>query len=388
MLQSAIAYSKAGDSVEAGGSVGSQISQTLGGEAPDALVVFASPRYDHEKLLGAIHSACYPRIMVGCSSAGEFTNQGQGVGLVCAVALRSPEMQFAAGIGHNLRSDRVGAANEVISSFRGMSDNNYVYRCALVLTDALAGQVDDFVEYMTVLTGGTYQFFGGGAGDDDAFTCTNVFYDTQVATDAVVALEILSNKPIGIGVSHGWQPASAPMRVTESGRMRLVSVNAMPAAEMFEEHAEQTGQSFDRANPLPFFLHNVIGIRSDVGHHLRVPLSVDADGSVLCAADIPTGSTVQVMSIGDASAADAAALAVQSALRQIEGYTPKVALFFDCVATRLRMGKGFSTELDTLQSELGPTAFIGCNTYGQIARAEGEFSGFHNCTAVVCILPE
>jgi hypothetical protein len=29
----------------------------------------------------------------------------------------------------------------------------------------------------------------------------------------------------------------------------------------------------------------------------------------------------------------------------------------------------------------------GCNTFGQIARGEGQFSGFHNCTAVVCIIP-
>ena len=27
-------------------------------------------------------------------------------------------------------------------------------------------------------------------------------------------------------------------------------------------------------------------------------------------------------------------------------------------------------------------------SYGQIARADGQFSGFHNCTAVVCVLPE
>jgi len=34
-----------------------------------------------------------------------------------------------------------------------------------------------------------------------------------------------------------------------------------------------------------------------------------------------------------------------------------------------------------------PAGFVGCNTYGQIARAEGQFGGFHNCTAVVCVLP-
>ena len=36
---------------------------------------------------------------------------------------------------------------------------------------------------------------------------------------------------------------------------------------------------------------------------------------------------------------------------------------------------------------LGSSNFAGCNTYGQIARAEGQFSGFHNCTAVVFVIP-
>jgi hypothetical protein len=44
--------------------------------------------------------------------------------------------------------------------------------------------------------------------------------------------------------------------------------------------------------------------------------------------------------------------------------------------------------LSALASALGPTPYAGCNTYGQIARAEGQFGGFHNCTAVVCVLPE
>jgi hypothetical protein len=60
---------------------------------------------------------------------------------------------------------------------------------------------------------------------------------------------------------------------------------------------------------------------------------------------------------------------------------------FDCVATRLRLGKAFENELKACAQLLHPASFIGCNTYGQIARAEGQFGGFHNCTAVVCVFP-
>ncbi len=59
------------------------------------------------------------------------------------------------------------------------------------------------MEDLTRLTAGTYQFVGGGAGDDARFQQTHVFYGTEAYTDAAVALEILSHKPIGFGVGHG-----------------------------------------------------------------------------------------------------------------------------------------------------------------------------------------
>jgi hypothetical protein len=89
------------------------------------------------------------------------------------------------------------------------------------------------------------------------------------------------------------------------------------------------------------------------------------------------------------SAVEAAKRATQSAVSALGGAKPKTALFFDCVATRLRIGEAFGLELEALARELGPTAsYLGCNTHGQIARAEGQFGGFHNCTAVVCVVPE
>ena len=76
-----------------------------------------------------------------------------------------------------------------------------------------------------------------------------------------------------------------------------------------------------------------------------------------------------------------------AAVRGLHGEKPLVALFFDCVATRMRMGDVFGFELQALGERLGGAPFVGCNTHGQIARAEGQFGGFHNCTAVVCVLP-
>jgi hypothetical protein len=214
-----------------------------------------------------------------------------------------------------------------------------------------------------------------------------VFCGTDASTDAAVALEILSHKPIGVGVSHGWVPAGEPLRVTEANGSTLVSLNAAPAIEAFEEYAEATGQQLDRADPIPFFLHNVLGIDTGSGFKLRVPLGINDDGSVACASDIPTGATVRIMKTTDRDASAAAMSAATSALGQMGGGKPEVALFFDCVATRLRMGAEFGVEMESLQKVLGDIQYVGCNTYGQIARSDGQFSGFHNCTATVALLP-
>ncbi len=134
---------------------------------------------------------------------------------------------------------------------------------------------------------------------------------------------------------------------------------------------------------MPFFLHNVIGIDTGHGFKLRVPLALSTDGSIAFASNVPAGSIVRIMEASSTSTSDAALTAVTSALNQLNGWKPKVALFFDCVATRLRLGKDFGYELDTAKRALGEAQLVGCNTYGQIVRADGQFSGFHNGTAVV-----
>jgi hypothetical protein len=388
MIATAAAFTTETESILAGQDLGRQIRTAMGEERPDAVVVFASSRYEHETLLRSLVETCQPGVVVGSSSAGEFTGGRRGEGLACALAVRSTEMVFTGSLGMGVGADRAAAARQLVAGFKGVQSSEYPYRAALVMTDALAGHADDLIEQLTVATAGGYEFAGGGAGDDAQFTKTHVFFGTKVVGDAVVALEILSRKPLGIGVQHGWTPASESLRVTEVQGSRLVSLDGFPAADAFERHAAATGQTLDRNAPLPFFLHNILGIETPAGHRLRVPLAIDADGAVTCAAEIPAGARVHIMKTSSASANEAAATATQEAVRRLRGARPSAALFFDCVATRLRLGDVFGFELEAVQQALGGSTLVGCNTYGQIARADGQFGGFHNCTAVVLVLPD
>jgi hypothetical protein len=387
MTKAFAAYTLQSGSEEAGLDLGRQISGAFTPHSPDVVIVFASSRFDYERLLTGLNDTCTPGVLVGSSSAGEFTGDHRGEGTACALAISSTGIRAAAGVGQGVSINGPKAAADAVASFQGLGASDLPYRSALIMTDALAGHADELVRELTVLTSGAYQFAGGGAGDDAKFSSTHVFHGTRAYTDAVVALELLSSKPFGVGVGHGWTPASEPLRVTEVDGARLISLNGLPAVEAFEAHAGSTGQTIDRSAPLPFFLHSILGIDTGVGYQLRVPLAVNEDGSVTCAAEIPAGARLHIMKTSSDSAITAAQRATKAAIDSLHGTPPAAALFFDCVATRLRMGNDFGFELQSVNDLLGDARLVGCNTYGQIARAEGQFGGFHNCTAVVMVLP-
>lgn len=383
----AVSHSKIEGAAEAGAALGADIRAKLDGRSADALIVFASPAYDYAQFLAALDQACTPALMVGCSSAGEFSGCSTGNASASVLAICSSTMRFNAAVGTGLEGGSDNAVDQLMHVFTAAQHTDYPYRSALVLTDALAGFTDELVHTLTVRTQGTYQLFGGGAADDARFHQTHVFHGTDVHANAVVVLEMLSQKPLGVGVRHGWRANSSAMRVTEAEGNRIISINATPVAEVFAAHARETGQQFDPAEPLPFFLHNVIGIDTGTDFKLRVPLTFNADGSLSCAAAVPAGSTVRLMTASVDSACDAARDASQAAIDALCGNPVAGSLLFDCAATRLRLGRQFGDELKAVAEALGSENFAGCNTYGQIARTEGQFSGFHNCTAIVCAIP-
>lgn len=386
MTKTVSAYSTAHVSYRAAEDLIQQIVEEI--PHPNAVMVFLSAQHSHIMILQELVNRFPEASIVGCSSAGEFDSKGRGEGSASAFAIESSEMVFQSSMATGLSAAPEAAGRHLLSTFRGAGDERFRYRAAMILNDALAGSADELVRTLYMETGGKYKFFGGGAGDDGAFSRTYVFCGTEVATDAVVALEILSMKPIGVGVRHGWSPATEPMRVTESKSNRVGSLDAVSTAEVFEQHAEMTGQYLDRDAPLPFFLHNIAGMKLERGYKLRVPLGIVTDGSVSFAAEIPEGSAVSIMTTTVTSSVEAASDAASDAMRQLGDFRAAGALMFDCVATRLRLGKHFSSEIDAVHRVVGNVALAGCNTYGQVATSEDQSAGFHNCNAVVCVFPE
>jgi hypothetical protein len=388
MTESTVVFSNLCPGHDAGLDLGYKIKQKFTDKNPDVIIVFASSIYDYKELLKSLKSTCQPNVLVGTSSAGAFTSIDFNVDLASAVAICSDEIHFKSGIASGIRLDREDVAEKLFNRLTDEDSFKYQYHSAMVFADALSGYTDELIELLTEKTVGKYQFFGGGTGDNANFNKTHVFHDDKAYTDAAVILEILSNKPIGVGIAHGWKPSSAKMRVTESVGRHLISLNARPSVELYKEYAESKGQSLNEELPIPFFLNNILGIEFGNTFKLRAPIGIEADGSLILASDIPVGSYVYIMDSSNECAKEAAIEATHSAIEQLGDVKPNVAIFFDCVSTRLRLGEEFGLELEKVNETLKGVGYVGCNIYGQVARVNGQFSGFQNCSAVVCVIPE
>jgi len=77
-METVVACTAMDEPLAAGHDLATQILSSLGDA--DAIIVFASPKYDHSLLLTALRDKCERGVIVGSSSAGEFASAHRGEG--------------------------------------------------------------------------------------------------------------------------------------------------------------------------------------------------------------------------------------------------------------------------------------------------------------------
>jgi len=119
----------------------------------------------------------------------------------------------------------------------------------------------------------------------------------------------------------------------------------------------------------------------------RAPLAVRDDGAIVCAAEVPQGSMVSILSGEPEAMISAARVAAEEALVALEGRRAAGVILFDCVCRGSMLGPAFGREVDAVRAVFGDVPLAGFLTYGEIARRPGSQEGWHNATAVVVAVP-
>lgn len=365
---------------------------------PDLAVCYCSPEYDYGKVLATIRNETGNAPLIGCSSAGEFTEEEVATGSIAIALISSDTHKFFTTWGDGLRKDPEACLEKAVAKVPTRVDG-YPRRSFLIYVDGLAGKGEESVLAAMTKLGTDVRFAGGCAGDDLKLKETYVFCDDKVLQDSVALCLWASKSAPPIAVHHGHVPLSPLLTFTKVKANVLHEVDGKPAWDVWKEHIrdaakELLGLDVDRVTDTTE-MFRILGafeaglLVADDSYKMRSPLSKNDDGSLNFTCSIYEGSKFRIMKTTAADQIVSAGETARHALENEVGIQAAGALTFDCAARLMILGKEFPKSVEAIKHQLGPKIpLLGYEAYGEICMHEGEVSGLHNTTTVISIIPD
>lgn len=395
-LTAGVGFGQGDDSYVAGVNAAQDALGSLGGTEADVALVFASVQYDQEKMLAGVHSVTGQALIVGASTAGEITTEGPlPKHSIVVMLIRSDTMKFIGGVGESIAAGPRAAGKKAADQVQTKAGAEL--KAFMMFPDVLVGNGADIVRGVLDSLGEHFPVVGGAAGDDFKFVKTYQYLNDKVYSGAVVGLGLTGDFKIGIGVKHGWIPIGIPLKVTKSEGSVLHELDGKPAISIYEDYfGEEEAKQLKTDTLAKLAITYPLGMKVEGSDEMliRDPITVDAKGSITCAAEIPIGAEIQLMVGSKEEAVKVAKVAAQNAVAQLDGAQPKAVIIFNCIARSKLFGETSGTEIMAIQEAVGADVpLIGFYTYGEQAPLGGEVRNinkcnpaFHNETVVICVL--
>jgi len=368
--------------------------KNLGEEKVDLALVFCSAKYNYQEVVDTVRQLTNNASLIGCSTGGEFTQDRVEKESIAVGLISSDIMEFSTAFAEGLKEDEVATMKELAES-KPQTTEEYPYLAGILLIDGLAGKGEEAPANFFNMLETNIVLGGGAAGDDLKFENTFVFCDDKVSTNAASLCYILSKSPIFTSVKHGHTPLSEALKVTKVKGNILYEVDGRPAWEVWKEKAgedaKKIGIDVDKlTNPSEigiFLVRYELGIPIGEEYKIRVPLSKNDDGSLNFACTIPEGITIYITKSPKEDQIASARTAMEIAKQRAGDTKLAGALIFDCVCRAIILGEKFPSAVEEFKKIIGNIPLLGWETYGEICLRTGDFSGFHNTTSVVMLLP-
>ena len=378
-----------------------QAKKKLGENRVDLSIVYSSNLYDHSVVVDAVRKATNNAPLIGASTTGEFTEEGVEKGSIAVGLLVSNDIKIFTAMAQGVKQDPEAAIREVSAKLPNNVDG-YPHSTAILLIDGLSGVGEEATLLASYLLGRELKIVGGMAGDDFKMEKTFVFSDDKVCTNALSICLLASKMPLFTSVKHGHIPLGRELKATRTEGNVLYEINDRPAWELWKEEtaevARKRGIDVEKikipADIAQFFTNYMLGLATEKEgqYKLRWPMGINEDGSLNFSCGITEGTVFRIMEGSDlekqiSAAEKAVMIARQSA--ENAGYSKFAGiLVFDCAVRQLMLKDRFSENVDRCRKVLSGVPLLGWETYGEIRLEPGQFSGFHNTSSVVLLLPK
>lgn len=383
------------DSFGAGNEAANDLQKKIGEKTPSIMIVLASSIFDQQEMLKGIRHILPNIPLVGCTTAGAIVDQRIIEHGIVVIALCSDTISFYPIKVENISAGMLGAGKNFGEQAQTHAHNKP--SMALIFSDALSGNGTELVRGVLGVLGGNFPIIGGAAADDMNFKKTYQYYNDEVLTNAVVGCVLEGAVRFAVGADHGWQPIGDTMLVTKAKGTTLYELDHKPAFSIYQDYFGARAKDFKETLSLAAVSYPLgMAIQGTPGYMIRVPLSVQDDGSIVCGAEVLEGSSVSLMLGTVNSAIEAAQETTKRLGLTTSDIKPRIIFLSNCVARKILYGDRIVEELTAIKKMAGEEAHIvGFYSYGQIAPLREKVTdvavcdpGFYEQSIAIAILGE
>jgi len=378
------------DSFKAGVSVASQALKKLDSSKPHVALLFCSVIYDYAQLIAGFKSITGEISIIGCTTSGEFTEGGVSKNGVACALISTDSYSFNMGMGLNLKENVYQTVQDAKEKFPPV-DYAFPFNSAMIFVDGLAGKGEEAVLTAAEVMTEDVIFIGGAAGDNLQFKETKVIVNNDVFSDGVGICSINSKKPIIISVKHGHRPLSGPLIITKSVDNIVYEINGRPALDAWKDVVRPFSPDVDSCNESELkecLLKFQFGIMTGGEYKVRSPFPRPHGNALNFTCSMMEGTTIKVMDSTENDQIFSAKRAAELAMAQVKNQKIAGAIIFDCACRAMILKNRFPEAIQEIRNVLKDIPLIGFESYGEIAMKAGHFSGFHNTTTAIMLIPD
>lgn len=358
------------DPEQAGRDAAEELLEQLG-RAPDLLLVFASARYDHARVLAGLCGRLPQARVVGCSSYAEINSEEAVSGSVTVMGLVTEGREFATFALREAAGDSRTSGRAFAEQVRGFQPDLLV-----VFPDGMHVNSTQFLLGLQDVLGDKFPVVGGVAADAGEFSRTFEFFDREVISGGAVGVAFRGVR-LATAARSGWLPLGATRRCTrvEAGNV-LLELDGQPALDVYRSYLGP------RAAEMPLVsVEYPIGVVGGVRGTQRMPdgeilllraiKAVDEERrAIVFGGDLPEGAEVRMTRATKEDVIAGADGAGAEALRAAP--QPAFALVFDCMARKVVLGPRYKEELRSTFARLGAALpKVGFYTFGELSPVQG-----------------
>ena len=315
-----------------------ELSAQLEGLDAALIVFFASHKHDGNAIAQKLRAGHRNTQVIGCTTAGEFTERGTMNGGVTALAIGHDKIARCSarlvryddgGVEASLTRAAGAMGKEIgVANLRAADPAKYV---GIVLFDGLSGHEEEGNEVLGNIAP-MLSFVGASAGDGLEFASTTVFANGESTSNGAVLLLMEAAVPFTIGKTCSFQPTDHAFRVTRADvkNRTVYELDGKPVLEVYAQALGTTPDKLDSA----IFMSNPVGLVIDNEPWIRSPMRALPDGGLKFYCNIAQGMKIRIMKSTDlVKDAHQAMADAQKAL----GAPVSGGLAFNCVLRKLEM---------------------------------------------------